>query len=117
MAAVPVIEEARAAATTSGVRSFRAMASLAEAELACSTGDLPTAIELAMDELQRPWSSSWSDLIRLASFAALLHEDEDALRSQVDAAERGLRKHARHGAIGATVRSTGSDCSTINRVS
>ena len=100
VATAPVIEDARAAATASGVRSLRAMASLAEAELACSTGDLPTAIEVAMDDLQGPWTTPWGDHIRLASFAALLLEDEDALRSLIDVAERGLRNLARHGAMG-----------------
>ena len=87
-AAAPVLEEARAAATASGMRSLRAMAHLAEAELACSTGDLATAIQLTTDLLHRPWAF-WGDAVRLASFAALLAGDED------DAARGDRRRRTR----------------------
>ena len=79
-AAAPVVAEADAVAAASGMRSLRDFASYARAELACSTGDLVTAIELTRDLLQGPWSAWWSDAIRCLSFAALLAEDEDALR-------------------------------------
>jgi DNA-binding CsgD family transcriptional regulator len=94
LAAVPVLEEARAAATASGMRSLREMASLAEAELACSTGDLSTAIELTTNLLRRPWDSWWPEIVRIASLAAFLTEDEPALQVVVDAAKRGLRSAA-----------------------
>ena len=59
-----------------------------DAELACSTGDLATAIELTRELLQGPCSSWWSDAVRCLSFAALLAEDEDG------AARRGGRRRA-----------------------
>jgi hypothetical protein len=90
-AATPVVDEAEAVAAASGMRSLREMAIVARAELACSTGHLCTAIELMRDLLQGPFSSLWSDAVRCLSFAALLAEDEDALRCAVDAGERGLR--------------------------
>jgi predicted ATPase/class 3 adenylate cyclase/DNA-binding CsgD family transcriptional regulator len=90
-AAVAVLEEAQAAAAASGMRSLRAEASLAEAEVACSTGDLATAIAVATEALENPGNPSWSGFVRLASFAALLAEDEDALRILKEAAEQGLR--------------------------
>jgi predicted ATPase/class 3 adenylate cyclase/DNA-binding CsgD family transcriptional regulator len=92
VAAVAVLAEARAAGSASGVRSLRAMVGLAEADLACSTGDLATAIQIATDFLQRPDNSSWwRDFLRIAGFAALLSEDEDALCAALDAAELALR--------------------------
>jgi predicted ATPase/DNA-binding CsgD family transcriptional regulator len=87
-AAVPVIEDVRAVATASGMRSLRALAALAEAELACSTGDLDTAIRSSLELLQGPWNAEWGNYLRLVSFAALLAEDEDALLAAIDAAER-----------------------------
>ena len=91
VAAVPVLEEARAAATASGMRSLRAMASFAEAELACSTGDLAVAIDVATDLMQHRSNPLWGGSVRLVSFAALLTEDEDVLRIAAEAAELGLR--------------------------
>ena len=91
LAAAPVFEEAQAAAAASGMRSLRTMASLAAAELACSTGDLAVAIDIATELLQHPLNSWWSGIVRLVSFAALLTEDEDVLRIAAEAAERGLR--------------------------
>jgi predicted ATPase/DNA-binding CsgD family transcriptional regulator len=92
VAAVAVLAEARAVGSASGVRSLRALVGLAEADLAGSTGDLATAMQLATDFLQRPDNSSWwRDFLRIAGFAALLNEDEDALCAALDAAELALR--------------------------
>jgi DNA-binding CsgD family transcriptional regulator len=90
-AAAPVVTEADAVAAASGMRSLRDMASFARAEWACSTGDLVTAIELTRDLLEGPWSSWWTDAIRCLSFAALLAEDEDALRCAADAGDQAVR--------------------------
>ena len=87
----PCSRRRRPLAAASGMRSLRAMASLAEAELACATGDLAVAIEIATELLQHPWNSYWQGFVRLVSFAALLTEDEHALRLAAEAAERGLR--------------------------
>ena len=92
--------EADAVAAASGMRSLRDLASYARAELACSTGDLATAIELTRDLLQGPWSAWWNDAIRCLSFAALLAEDEDALRCAADAGERGVAYLTRPGIVG-----------------
>jgi predicted ATPase/class 3 adenylate cyclase/DNA-binding CsgD family transcriptional regulator len=90
-AAAPVVTEADAVAAASGMRSLREMASFARAEWACSTGDLVTAIELTRDLLEGPWSQWWNQAIRCLSFAALLAEDEDALRCAVGAGDHAVR--------------------------
>jgi predicted ATPase/class 3 adenylate cyclase/DNA-binding CsgD family transcriptional regulator len=90
-AAAPAVADADAVAVASGMRSLRESASFARAELACSTGNLVTAIELTRELLQGPWSSQSASAIRCLSFAALLAEDEDALRCAADAGERALR--------------------------
>jgi len=92
VAAVPVLEEARVAATASGMHSLRALASYAEAELACSTGDLAVAIDVATHFMQHRSNPLWDGFVRLASFAALLTEDEDVLHIATEAADLGMRR-------------------------
>ena len=91
VAAIAVLDEAAATAEATGMRSLREMSIVAQAEVACSTGDLTTALELTRDLLERPFSSWWNDAVRLVSFAALLAEDEATLRVAADAGERALR--------------------------
>ena len=95
-AAAPFVTEADAVAAASGMRSLRSFASYAQAELACSTGDLVTAVQLTRDLLQGPWWAWWGDAIRCLSFAALLAEDDDALRCAADAGVRALRTSPGH---------------------
>ena len=94
----------------------RDFASYARAELACSTGHLATAIELTRDLLQGPWSAWWSDAIRCLSFAALLAEDEDALRSRRTPPSEPCVPHPAYRRGPSTVR-TGSACCTVARAS
>ena len=89
VAAISVLDEADADAAATGMRSLRELTGLAHAEVACSTGDLRTAIELTRDLLERPFSESCTDAVRLVSFAALLAEDEITLRVAADIGRRG----------------------------
>jgi predicted ATPase/class 3 adenylate cyclase/DNA-binding CsgD family transcriptional regulator len=90
-AATLVMNEAEAAAAASGMRLLRELNSLAQAEMACSTGDLFTAIERARTLLHGQFFSWWNEAARILSFVALLAQDEEALRCAVDAGEHGLR--------------------------
>jgi predicted ATPase/DNA-binding CsgD family transcriptional regulator len=91
VAAISLLAGADADPAVTGMRSLRELSRLARAEVACSTGDLITAIELTSDLLERPFSSLWGDAVRLVSFAALLAEDESTLRGAVEIGERTLR--------------------------
>jgi len=73
------------------MRSVRILADLAHAEAAASHGDLPDAIALARPVLSGPFSSWWSDAVRILSFAALMTRDDDSLRLAVDTADRAMR--------------------------
>jgi predicted ATPase/class 3 adenylate cyclase/DNA-binding CsgD family transcriptional regulator len=90
-AAVPLLQEATAAAAASGMRSLRDLARFGRAEAAAATGDLAEAIALATDVLASGASTHASSAIRALSVAGLLAEDVDALRLAVDVGDRQLR--------------------------
>jgi predicted ATPase/class 3 adenylate cyclase/DNA-binding CsgD family transcriptional regulator len=90
-AAAPYLLQAQAVATASGMRSLRIECDMAHAEAAASNGDLAHAIGLTRPVLTGPYSSFWSDAVRILSFAALLIQDHDSLSLAVEAADRALR--------------------------